>query len=103
MSATVFCPTCHQSIAIERAGVRLSPLKAAIYDAIRAAGDMGISTDGLIMLVRDRCDHHITSNNTIKAHIHQLREYLVDSGQTIVCDRGRPALWRIECRREVAA
>ena len=95
-----FCPHCRQPIEGERAGVRLPPLKAAIFDAIRESGDMGVSSEGLIMRLRDRCNHRIASHNTVKAHIHQLREYLADSKVAIVCDRGRPALWRIKPKRE---
>ena len=38
------CPTCHQTILVMRLGARLTPLKAAIVDAIKAAGDVGISS-----------------------------------------------------------
>jgi hypothetical protein len=42
------CPHCHQTIGAMRLGVRMTPLKAAIVDRIKAAGDIGVSSDEII-------------------------------------------------------
>jgi hypothetical protein len=42
------CPTCHQPFAVERLGVRLTPLKAALFDRIKCAGDIGVSSTELV-------------------------------------------------------
>src|SRR5262245_19756418 len=49
------CPHCHQPIDDIRLGVRLTPLKAAIVDRIKAAGDIGTTTTEIVDDVyRDR-------------------------------------------------
>ena len=46
------CPFCHS---VERLGVRLPPLKAAIFDRIKRAGDIGVTSDEIVAdLYRDR-------------------------------------------------
>src|SRR5262249_34591206 len=63
------CPRCHQSVDDIRLGVRLTPLKAALFDRIKAAGDIGISTTEIIQEVyRDRS---LIKDTTIKSHVNQ--------------------------------
>ena len=90
------CPHCQQPIAIERAGVRLPPLKAAIFDAIKAAGAIGVSTDELIASLYDG---RAVSRETIKAHVNQINDRLAETDYQIISMRGRPALWALKCRK----
>ena len=84
------CPHCRQPIAIERAGVRLPPLKAAIFDAIKAAGAIGVSTDELIARLYE---NRVVSRETIKAHVNQINDRLAETDYQIISMRGLPALW----------
>ena len=71
------CPQCHQNIQVERFGVPMPPLKAAIIDRIRAAGDLGVtSTEVIADLYRDRAQVQPT---TIKAHVSQINDLLAAS------------------------
>jgi hypothetical protein len=51
---TTCCPFCHQTIGTMRLGVRLTPLKTAIVDQIKAAGDIGIASEELMYALWDR-------------------------------------------------
>jgi hypothetical protein len=79
---TLCCPQCHQPIAIERLGVRLTPLKAAIFDRIRRAGDVGVSSTEL---VGELYDNRVTGN-TIKAHVWQINQVLAETAHVIRSD-----------------
>jgi hypothetical protein len=79
---TLCCPQCHQPIAIERLGVRLTPLKAAIFDRIRRAGDVGVSSTEL---VGELYDNRVTGN-TIKAHVWQINQLLTETTHIIRSD-----------------
>jgi hypothetical protein len=81
------CPHCHQPIAHERLGVVLTPLKAAIVDAIKRAGELGISSESLM---RDLyLDRKPASKFTIKAHVWQINELLAATDWVIESDRRR--------------
>jgi hypothetical protein len=81
------CPYCHQPITSQSFGVRLPPLKAAILDRIKQAGDLGVSSIEIISdLYADRRPVSIT---TIKAHINQINDTLVSTDWHIVSDRRR--------------
>jgi hypothetical protein len=89
------CPHCGQSIAHERLGVVLTPLKAAIVDAIKRHGDLGISSAELIggevySGRRKVCD------SAIKAHVGQVNDMLDGSGWRIASDRRR---WFLQRRK----
>lgn len=87
---TACCPLCHQTVGALRSGVRLPPLKAALLDRIRAAGDPGITSAELIAsdIYRDR---RAVQPTTIKAHILQING---DSGWRIASDSRRWTLVR---------
>jgi hypothetical protein len=89
---TLCCPQCHQPIAIERLGVRLTPLKAAIFDRIKRAGDLGVSSTEL---VGELYDNRVTGN-TIKAHVWQINQVLAETTHVIRSD-GR--VWFLRRRR----
>ena len=82
------CPYCRQVIRTERCGVPLTLLKAGIFDAIKNAGDHGITSAELIhgQLYRDRAR---VDQRTIKSHVLQINELLEESGFIIVSDRRR--------------
>jgi hypothetical protein len=77
-----------------RFGVRLPALKAAIVDHIKAAGDIGVASDEIIAdLYRDRRPIHLT---TIKAHVEQINDLLLETDWRIASDHRR---WFIALRR----
>jgi hypothetical protein len=81
------CPYCHRPINEVRLGVRLTPLKAAILDRIKASGDIGITTSEIIGEVyRDRSPINCS---TIKAHTGQINDLILETGWKIWSDRRR--------------
>jgi hypothetical protein len=92
------CPHCHQQIAHERLGVRLTPLKAAIVDAIKRAGDLGVSSDALVFDLY--FDRRPISTRTVKAHVFQINDALEATDYCIVSDRRR---WFLRRRRRSTA
>jgi hypothetical protein len=81
------CPRCHQSVDDIRLGVRLTPLKAALFDRIKAAGDIGISTTEIIQEVyRDRSPIKETA---IKSHVNQINDLLAGTEWRIRSDGRR--------------
>jgi hypothetical protein len=88
------CPRCHQSVDDIRLGVRLTPLKASLFDRIKAAGDIGISTTQIIQEVyRDRS---LIKDTTIKSHVNQINDLLAGTEWRIHSDRRRWFLHRDE-------
>jgi hypothetical protein len=86
------CPRCHQSVDDIRLGVRLTPLKASLFDRIKAAGDIGISTTEIIQAVyRDRSPIKETA---IKSHVNQINDLLAGTEWRIRSDRRRWFLHR---------
>lgn len=66
---TRVCECCGQPMPETRFGVRLTPLKARIFDAIQRAGRDGILGDDLFdIALRERG----VKRATLKEHIHQL-------------------------------
>jgi hypothetical protein len=73
----------------------LSALKAAIVDRIKAAGDIGITSEEIIAdLYRDR---RSVSPTTIKAHIDQINDLLMNTDWRIASDHRR---WFLSRRRQ---
>ena len=91
------CPHCGQTLVFVRAGVRLTPLKADIFDLIKAAGEVGVSSQEIL----DRAfrDRHVAGADIVKMHVYQINELLEATGFVIVSDRRR---WTI-ARRKVRA
>jgi hypothetical protein len=83
----LLCPKCHQPIKHERLGVRLTALKAGILDAIRSAGDIGVSVDDLANTDLWRETGGPPTRETIKAHIFQINQSLDGTGYRIVGER----------------
>jgi hypothetical protein len=85
------CPHCHQSVDNLRLGVRLTPLKTAIVDRIKAAGDIGVTTTEIVNdLYRNRS---FVKSTTIKAHVSQINDLLAGTIWHIRSDRRR---WFLE-------
>jgi hypothetical protein len=80
------CPHCHQPILDERLGVRLTPLKAAIVDKIKAAGDVGISS---IELMHDLWPQDAVVLETVRAHVWQINSVLEETDWRIRSDGRR--------------
>jgi hypothetical protein len=89
------CPYCGRPLYMDRIGVRLPPLKAAILDAVRAAGDLGATAETIIARAYER--RRYPQRNAIKAHIWQINELLEDTEYRIVCEQWH---WRLERRRK---
>jgi hypothetical protein len=82
----IHCPHCHQPIQDERLGVRLTPLKCALIDRIKASGDIGIASTELVAdLYRDRGP---VQPAVIKAHVFQINDLLCATSYRI-CSDGR--------------
>jgi hypothetical protein len=76
-----------------RLGVRLPPLKAAIVDKIRGAGELGIASEEIVADLY--ADRRAVGPHTIKAHVNQINDLLVSTDWHIRSDRRR---WFL-CRR----
>jgi chromosome segregation and condensation protein ScpB len=59
-----------------RLGVKLTPTKARIFDAVQFRGGDGIPLDTLSDIIGMK-------HNTLKAHIHQINEIIADRGYRI--------------------
>ena len=92
MQISARCPECKQRITTERLGVRLPPLKAAIFDRIKTAGVLGVTSEEIIADLYS--DRRTVSATTIKAHIFQVNELLVETDWYIRSDRRRWFLCR---------
>jgi hypothetical protein len=81
------CPLCHQPINDVRLGVQMTPLKAAIVDRIKTAGDIGVST---MEIVNDiYCKRSPIKPVTVKAHVNQINDLLAATDWRICSDRRR--------------
>ena len=66
-SKHIACPHCGQRMQPVRAGARLTPMKAKLFDAIARCTEHGITSDGLI----ERLALDLTTNS-IRAHVWQI-------------------------------
>ncbi len=76
------CPHCRQPLINTRHGVRLSPIKARIFDAVERAGDAGVTRVALERLLYD----HTVSDKTVKAHVAQINDLLAHTDMRIRSD-----------------
>jgi hypothetical protein len=76
------CTCCGQPLPETRLGVRLTPLKARIFDLIERGGDDGIDRRDLFDIVFGDGDAHSRkrSYRTLKAHLAQINELIEDTG-----------------------
>ena len=89
----LYCPNCRQRLTQQRVGVHLGPVKIRIFDMIKAAGDVGMSSQEI---VHDLYREKGGNIGTIKAHICQMNDVLVETDWRIVSEGRR---WSIARRR----
>lgn len=88
------CATCGQRLPDIRAGVKLTPLKALIFDIVKNAGDDGIEWDDLFRMIWK--DHpNPLQRKCLKAHIWQINDLLEDSGLRIVGQKYYGCVYRL--------
>jgi hypothetical protein len=73
------CPSCRRPLPEMRLGIRLTPFKARLFDAISHSGDGGIMLDDLYEIV---CTEG-QSRKTLVVHIWQINDLLEDEGYRI--------------------
>ena len=73
------CPHCGQPMPEMRLGVRLTPLKAKIFDAVVRTGTYGIMTSQLLAVVWSEK----RSKHGLRSHIWQINELIADTGYRI--------------------
>lgn len=79
------CQSCGQPVRFLRCGIRLTALKAAIFDLIKRAGDLGITSEEITRELYG--DRRPVGKYTIKAHVWQINEVLAETDYAIVSDR----------------
>jgi hypothetical protein len=88
------CPHCHKLIGQQRAGIHMSPAKAALFDRLRAAGDLGISAQELA----DGFYRGRKTRNCVSQHLKQLADLLEETAWEVACE-GRSRAARRYLRR----
>lgn len=78
----------------------MTPLKAALFDRIKAAGDLGVSSEELLTDCYEQRGRRRVGASCIKVHIWELNNLLVASDWLIVSDHHH---WYLQRRFEVAA
>lgn len=78
----MICSHCGQPLPEKRLGVRLTPLKARIFDLVKRAGPAGIFSDDLLAMVFPKG----RKRGTLKSHIWQINELIADEGYRIKND-----------------
>ena len=73
------CECCGQPLPEIRHGVKLSPLKARIFDIVDRAGPDGVHSDELHAMVFEKWQ----TKATLKTHIWQINEMIFDEGYRI--------------------
>ena len=87
------CSHCGQILPTRRLGVRMTPLKARIFDIVQRGGQDGVPREELRAIVG-------LTMASIKAHIHQINESIEDEGWKIV-GRGNARLVNTRAHRKV--
>ena len=86
------CPTCRRPLGDLRLGVCLPPVKSRIFDAVAAAGDIGLTAREIITACYGRPSVQVAC---IKSHMHQLNLMLALSGWRLVPEGRREARWHL--------
>jgi hypothetical protein len=86
------CPYCKQPLAEIRLGVKLSPLKARIFDLIVRSGRSGITLKDIQAIAFD--DRETTAKN-VSMHVTQINEQLAGTDYRIA-GRGFYRLQKVE-------
>jgi hypothetical protein len=88
----ILCPVCKQPMAELRAGIRLTPIKSAIFDAIKAGGELGTTVNNIMDRVYGDGRRAPPGRHIIKSHVYQINELLLDVGLII---KGYHGNWRL--------
>jgi hypothetical protein len=88
------CSACGQPLPERRLGIKLTPIKAHIFDLVKAAGNTHITCERINNLVFDGRSRY----EVIKSHIWQINDLIEDTGWKIVGERGYG--YRLEQRME---
>lgn len=80
------CHYCGQPLPEMRMGVRLTALKARIFDVVVRAGECGISGEDLHAIVYQD-EKEKPARESIKSHVGQINELLEDEGYRIRSDK----------------
>jgi hypothetical protein len=90
------CAHCGQEIPERREGVRMTELKARIFDAIKRAGQDGIDGGDLFdLFLKERG----ADRKVLKTHVYQINEKLVGTDYTIDVIRGGNGTYRLKKTR----
>lgn len=84
------CPYCGQGLPEVRLGVRLTALKARIFDLVQRGGQNGITSDDLFEIALEG-----KTRETMKAHIYQINELIQDEGYWIKGGSGPGCVYRL--------
>lgn len=85
------CPHCGAVLKFNRVGIRLTPIKARLFDLIKASGDIGTSLTELASTVYPQASSPSRYVDSVKSHINQMNDILVETEYRIVADRERAA------------
>ena len=77
VQALMECPTCHQPLPEVRFGVRLTRLKAMIFDVIKSRSSYSVTQQELQGIFE------LSSLATVRSHIFQINEMLEHTGWRI--------------------
>jgi hypothetical protein len=80
------CHYCGQLLPEMRLGVRLTALKARIFDIVVRAGECGVSGEDLHAIVYQDEDKK-PARESIKSHVVQINDLLEDTGYRIRSDK----------------
>jgi hypothetical protein len=72
MTKLATCPYCHQPVRGLRLGIYLSPRRAQVFDAVKAAGEGGISCS-------DLAEQFKLTRSGVRAHIEQINNLLEET------------------------
>jgi DNA-binding winged helix-turn-helix (wHTH) protein len=86
MTAAQCCPYCGREMPEVRLGVRMTRLKARIFDLVRRGGRDGIDREDLFDIVFSGTGRR---RATLKSHLYQINELIEDTGYRIT---GRSAV-----------
>jgi hypothetical protein len=75
------CPHCQQPLPELRLGVRLTPLKARIFDLVKRGGEDGIDRRDLCEIIYGEVTEQAL--RTLKTHCYQISELIEDEGYRI--------------------
>lgn len=92
------CPHCGQPLTSTRLGVQLGPLRARLLDAVRRAGQGGISGADLFDLI---FAERGVKRSALKTNVWVINDLIADSGWRIVSTKGTDAhYWLV--RRKIS-